>query len=128
MSNLFSDFHTVPTETSASSGGWGGCDRPQWSPIAVICRVVRDEVYTNHCHFNIWHLTCYALTKSPSTWIRLRLWDDRYTGIELKLIKSRLREGQERLRSLMLMSVEPNILQELDLDNLVQIFADIWHL
>lgn len=36
--------------------------------------------------------------------------------------------GQERLQSLMLMSVEPDILQELDLDNLVQTFADIWHL
>lgn len=54
----------------------------------------------------------------------------RHTGIELKLIKSRLRStmGQERLQSLMLMSVEPDILQELDLDNLVQTFADIWHL
>ena len=45
---------------------------------------------------------------------------------KLKLIKYRLRTmRQERLQSLMLMSVEPDILQELDLDNLVQTFADI---
>ena len=44
---------------------------------------------------------------------------------KLKLIKSRLRSrmGQERLQSLMLMSVESDVLQELNVDNLVETFA-----
>ena len=44
---------------------------------------------------------------------------------KLKLIKSRLRStmGQERLQSLMLMSVESDVLEELNVDNLVETFA-----
>ena len=46
---------------------------------------------------------------------------------KLKLIKSRLRStmNQERLQSLMLMSVESDIMQELDVEKLVQDFVDI---
>ena len=45
---------------------------------------------------------------------------------KLKLIKTRLRStmGQERLESLMLMSVESDILKSLDLELLVKDFAD----
>ena len=46
---------------------------------------------------------------------------------KLKLIKTRLRStmGQERLQSLMLISVESNILKSLDLELLVKDFADM---
>ncbi|CAB4033500.1 zinc finger MYM-type 1-like [Paramuricea clavata] len=46
---------------------------------------------------------------------------------KLKLIKSRLRStmNQERLQSLMLMSVESDIMEELDVEKLVQDFVDI---
>lgn len=46
---------------------------------------------------------------------------------KLKLLKSRLRStmGQERLQSLMLMSVESDVLRELNVDNLVATFADM---
>ncbi len=46
---------------------------------------------------------------------------------KLRLIKSRLRSTmkQERLESLMLMSVEADVLEQLDLENLVQKFVDI---
>jgi hypothetical protein len=46
---------------------------------------------------------------------------------KLKLIKSRLRTTmqQERLESLMLMSIEDDLLEQLDVDNLVQSFVDM---
>ena len=46
---------------------------------------------------------------------------------KLKLIKSRLRSTmkQERLESLILMSVEDDLLEELDSENLVQAFVDM---
>ena len=46
---------------------------------------------------------------------------------KLKLIKSRLRSTmkQERLESLILMSVENDLLEELDSENLVQAFVDM---
>jgi hypothetical protein len=46
---------------------------------------------------------------------------------KLKLIKSRLRSTmkQERLESLMLMSVEADILEQLDLEELVEKFVDM---
>ena len=46
---------------------------------------------------------------------------------KLRLIKSRLRSTmkQERLESLMLMSVEADVLEQLDLENLVQKFVDM---
>ena len=46
---------------------------------------------------------------------------------KLKLIKSRLRStmNQERLESLMLMSVEPDIMEGLDTETLVQDFVDV---
>ena len=45
---------------------------------------------------------------------------------KLKLIKSRLRSTmkQEKLESLMLMSVEDDLLEELNSENLVQAFVD----
>ena len=46
---------------------------------------------------------------------------------KLKLIKSRLRTTmqQERLESLMFMSIEDDLLEQLDVNNLVQLFVDM---
>ncbi len=72
------------------------------------------------CYGNLTKLVKIALTLPLTSTSAER------TFSKLKLIKSRLRTTmqQERLRSLMLMSIEDDLLEQLDVDNLVQLFID----
>ena len=75
----------------------------------------------HECYGNLTRLMKIALTLPLTSTSAERAFS------KLKLIKSRLRTTmqQERLESLMLMSIEDDLLEQLDVDKLVQLFVDM---
>ena len=75
----------------------------------------------HECYGNLTRLIKIALTLPLTSTSAERAFS------KLKLIKSRLRTTmqQERLESLMLMSIEDDLLEQLDVDKLVQLFVDM---